>query len=643
MKKINIMVTMVMAFAAISNAADVSWNIGDTSGNWGTSVNWSGGVVPAKDVVTLGDVTTGKRVVTIDVTTTNDSLTMAQATVGATNVLSLSTLGIDLVLTNLTSLNFDETAGSIEINMTGGDLIAGDGTSANATVDFEGADLDISNDSMIYLSTAAGKTGTFRMGGDNVLTAPASIRMNDGSCNVYVDNGGSLAVTGDGEVTFGRINSTSSSRTINLYVNDGAALSVDTNTTLILKELRAYGQAVLYNYGVVNLGSATEPSTSEIVFDVTRGSTGAPAKTYNGSTDGTDTGIFNIYSAARIDLGNRSNTTDGSEVFNNPNSIMNFIVDSNGGGFYNTFSDYDIHLISFFNKSVINIQVHPSGTSGVALWANDGGRPSLKFYNNSGGSININNNATFKLLNNANKAGEETTFCTLYTDSGSTLNVGVDCKDTSSGGVLELRKTGNNSIPYVALINSGNLDILGNSKVYASMVQGEAGDINTWYFETFSGSDTELNNTSTIGTNSVATKFYNEGLFTKTGSGSSFVYSDGNGCATNAGTLKAEGGIVTFSEDLYTSNVVEIVIGGTETADYGTIGTEGKLIIDGGTLNVTLADGYAPGTISAKILDFDTISGTFDTVNLPDASWSSELLYTQGIVKRSTGTILIVR
>jgi T5SS/PEP-CTERM-associated repeat protein len=104
--------------------------------------------------------------------------------------------------------------------------------------------------------------------------------------------------------------------------------------------------------------------------------------------------------------------------------------------------------------------------------------------------------------------------------------------------------------------------------------------------------------------------------------------------ATNVGTLAPghSAGVLTFSNNLVlaAASTLNIELGGTNSMDYDRLIANGLLTV-GGTLNVTLINGYTPTAGDAvDILDWGSIFGTFSAVNLPSAEWSAANLYTDG-------------
>jgi Tol biopolymer transport system component len=99
---------------------------------------------------------------------------------------------------------------------------------------------------------------------------------------------------------------------------------------------------------------------------------------------------------------------------------------------------------------------------------------------------------------------------------------------------------------------------------------------------------------------------------------------------------------VTFENNvsLGNSSTTEIEIAGLLAgADYDQIDVQGNLALDG-DLNVTLLSGFTPAIgDSFDILDWDNLSGVFDTINLPSLSsglaWVTNNLYTTGTLSVS--------
>ena len=95
-------------------------------------------------------------------------------------------------------------------------------------------------------------------------------------------------------------------------------------------------------------------------------------------------------------------------------------------------------------------------------------------------------------------------------------------------------------------------------------------------------------------------------------------------------------------------------MGGTDTNDYDRLHAVDGVRGDGefwagGTLNVTLINGFRPTEeTSFDILDFVTVEGTFDAVNVPSpvSWWVTNDLYVTGeiaYVPPPAGTTFLVR
>jgi hypothetical protein len=108
-------------------------------------------------------------------------------------------------------------------------------------------------------------------------------------------------------------------------------------------------------------------------------------------------------------------------------------------------------------------------------------------------------------------------------------------------------------------------------------------------------------------------------------------------------------GTLAFASNLTldAASVLNIELGGTNSVDFDRLIANGALNL-GGTLNVTLINGYTPGAgDTVDILDWGAIFGSFSTVNLPSAEWSAANLYTDGtltfaaIPEPAAGTVLV--
>ncbi len=148
-------------------------------------------------------------------------------------------------------------------------------------------------------------------------------------------------------------------------------------------------------------------------------------------------------------------------------------------------------------------------------------------------------------------------------------------------------------------------------------------------------------------------------ILTKTGAGDMFI---NNILSTGGGSLQATAGVLggsgTIGGDLanigatvapgnsagtltvdgnYTQTLgsLTIEIGGLlETQEYDVLNVLGSITLGGGTLDVVLINGFAPSEgDSFDILDFNSLTGSFSSVNLPAGyDWNESLLLSDGIL-----------
>ncbi len=130
---------------------------------------------------------------------------------------------------------------------------------------------------------------------------------------------------------------------------------------------------------------------------------------------------------------------------------------------------------------------------------------------------------------------------------------------------------------------------------------------------------------------------------------------DGAGNYTGAGTAVYLAGFspgnspaaVSFAGNavLATTSTLNIELGGTDPgAEYDQLLVSGALSL-GGFLNVSLTGGFTPAANqSFDILDWGTLSGAFNTIQLPDLSggleWNTSQLYTTGVLSVASPGLL---
>jgi hypothetical protein len=205
-----------------------------------------------------------------------------------------------------------------------------------------------------------------------------------------------------------------------------------------------------------------------------------------------------------------------------------------------------------------------------------------------------------------------------------------------SGGSLQISGTGERAFISAATLNTGGSLWIGNGTSVRefSAKQKMSGTItldNGQYYYA------ATNATDGIVTNSGASAVIQ-------GSGkmlfNSFVNAGGTvrpGGTGQAGTLEISGG---YSNAIPGSGTIAIELGGTATNAYDRLqiparGTRPRTLWAGGTLNVTLINGFTPADGDAfDILDFTNAVGIFDALNLPAPAWywNTNSLYTTGII-----------
>jgi autotransporter-associated beta strand protein len=154
-------------------AADYTWNVGDTGGNWSTTSNWNPTGNPTSgDTATLGSVTAGTRTVVYDAAATGTltGLTLTQATAGAANLLDIQR---SLSVTNAITLG--ATAGTAQITVqppTGATASYNFTPSAGLTINSGGRlALGVLNET--GTTTASGNVGgTVTLAGGSIVISP---------------------------------------------------------------------------------------------------------------------------------------------------------------------------------------------------------------------------------------------------------------------------------------------------------------------------------------------------------------------------------------------------------------------------------------------------------------------------------------
>ena len=221
----------------------------------------------------------------------------------------------------------------------------------------------------------------------------------------------------------------------------------------------------------------------------------------------------------------------------------------------------------------------------------------------------------------------------------------------SSGAPAEVEVDGAASVEGQGLITGHDATLRFNSGLYSegsiALSAGASdifGDINNQGNIIVSGGatatfydDVDQNATlkvSKVGSTTSVAVFFGAltGAGGSTGGGDLFIEGDlqpGNSAAT-----------VTFGNNvaLGAGATLEIELGGlTPGTQYDRVVVDGSLALDG-TLNISLIDSFTPAAGNAfDLLDWGTLSGTFDTLDLPplsaDLMWNSSQLYTAGVLR----------
>ncbi|RKX29912.1 MAG: hypothetical protein DRP71_15835 [Verrucomicrobia bacterium] len=124
--------------------------------------------------------------------------------------------------------------------------------------------------------------------------------------------------------------------------------------------------------------------------------------------------------------------------------------------------------------------------------------------------------------------------------------------------------------------------------------------------------------------------FLNAGTLIKSGSSANFGGTNGTFNLTNTGTLDVASGTLRLygtTATLGASGTLRLVTNGSTKP----IVRNGALTI-GGTLEVVLADGYAPanGTV-VRLIDYTSKTGAFSTVTPPQGRTISEAYQSDGL------------
>ncbi len=548
--------------------AQSSWTNGVT-GNWNAS-KWDYGVpTSSSDVFITNQGGGGNYTVTLtNYAEINSLLLSAPAT--ATNTFKLSNTANQL---GSLYLSHGMTVGSGSIFDTGGRVVTG------------------------QVTIAAGG----RMASSTVVGAtPATITgvvTNQGTINLISGSGGNRTWGGlvnDGVLTFrfGFQNTQVDFNNPNsLFLNAGGTVLVSNENQATRLGLGYSGGPVLTNFGTITLYGNSTNTTS-----------GSSRITVGGELTGNNGGSNLLLNASggHIVLISQGGTNAGFSSYTTAADLAAFL--RNEGTL----------TVDGTNASrILGGTVSGTSTNAGVILVKSGS--TLFFYNYNNGVlhdlINV-SNGLISIQGGTLALPQITSGKGTFVNEGILTNLGVVSTLTTftnrSGGAIFSAGTFTTSV-----VNQGTITFLGGTSAVA------AGSL-------FNSGSMDLQNGAVL---NLAAPLTSQGSLI--GSGKIAV-----NLATNAGVL-APGhspGTLTFSSNLVleAASVVNIELGGTNALDYDHLVANGTLTL-GGTLNVTLINGYAPAAgDTVDILDWGAILGTFSTVNLPSAEWSAANLYVNG-------------
>ncbi|MGE9290166.1 MAG: beta strand repeat-containing protein [Puniceicoccales bacterium] len=360
-------------------AAPVVWDGGgnsNDSGTWETSSVWDPDGVPGTaDDVTLGDVTTGTRVVTVSSGDPQEvaSLTITQNTLGAVNTLTLED-NLTVVSNSSNPLLFSSTAGQDAIVLNVG---AGVQFSATRTVGLLTGDL----------------SGSVNLGDG------ASFTMSSGN--------------DDPEITF------------------NGSLTADPNSSLILSGIGAYltlkGDSYFGSGSTIQLtftdhqGNAVLENSGDLIMD-------GAVLDFNWEAGSSNTGTRNIQNTGTMTFQNNASVVITSSTGRPVDGGFGVTVGSQNSGTFNVESGSSIASRTFFNTGTMNLGSNTGGISDSTVLFGEGVASNIELHNgvtSSGGAgaatMNILGDT---IIGNSTPNNGVTLFNGSASSTGSVLNVG---------------------------------------------------------------------------------------------------------------------------------------------------------------------------------------------------------------------------
>ena len=569
---------VIVSFAPSSAlAASDTWDNGGGDNLWQTGTNWVTNAFPG----TAGAVFTSTDDATFSTTGAGGTIDLG----GTINIRSLifGVSGGDaasFAIADATdTLNFTS-AGGITINS---------GVTTAQTIGASGTTINLSN-------IAAAAT-TFTNNGTGLLTIAGNIAANVASGN------GVLTVAGTGNTTItGTITKPGAGENALKKIGSGTLTltngSVWSGTGAVQT---AFSGPFTVQEGTLLLNGGTHSVTGEAVIGgvVTHGGAGQNAKIQ------VDAGSLAISSWLSIGRGNGVGGVSSDLVLNNAATVTaanlsagfnagNALNQPKGTVVLNGTSSLSVNsggAFQFSESPGANFTMTLNGTSSVTI--NGSGSATNRYIGNTGatGAVTLNSGTTFTNTGGIFNVGYQSGVGTLNINGGT----------FTSGGELRVSATNVNS----ATAGTGTVNMTGGTATVASLTLSRGNDntfLGTGTFNLSGGSFTSTGATTVGSRSGTAAINMTGGTFT---TGSLSIAS------SNAAADKAVGTVTVGAGSTLTSiNDAIVGLGGT-----GASGASGKLIINGGTVNVgTTAEKWL------KVSAFDTVAGQIDinsgTLNL---------------------------
>lgn len=537
----------------------ITWT-GTSSQLWSNSANWTPSGTPnsSSNVLITSPATFSSP--SID----DYNVTIANLTVNANSGLDVNQ-GVDLVIAGGGYINDN---GQITINQTAANSGTGLGISGAVTLEGSG--------NLILNAIPSGSLGTatiYDAGYSNLTQGAGHTISGTGQINVKTfTNNGTVNANSNGNTLLIQSNSQPYTNNNLLEATNSGTLQ-ETSTTVnngANGTIEANGGTVLLNGGTISGGTLTSISGSEIDEQSSTNLVGVTLST------GT-----NLYVLAGNDL--IANNGSSNDVITNNGTIT-----VNKGGSNN------------YTGIGITNSVELTGTGSIVLNANGTALPDAAIYDNgysnltqdSGhsitgtGQITVNaftNNGTV----NANSSGNTLAITNTNTNNGT--------YEASNGGTLNVANITNLSL---GTLTGGTYEVAANSTmILPGSVTTNAATI------VLNGANTTFAAISAVTSNTGTFKLENGATFTTAGN------------FTNSGTLSLDPSTLNVAGNLVLNNTstFDMGIAGTHTGQFDTINVNGGSATVGGTLSLSLENGFT-ASIGESFVFLDAtggITGTF--------------------------------